>query len=546
MTSTSASSSATSTSLSPMHTALCSDIERAIARLRQLSQFDIQHQWHSCSEDLGVEQGAGENSVGENSSDHWAAQEGWEGWAIAPLNDRHHIAWPRGQRVLWLKQTIQVPPDLGGFSLEGLTLRLALTWWAEDAQIFVDGDHVHTGDLYDCFCRILLREQVTPGEVITVAIRLVSPGHDDGALVRSHCLYENPDQSLDPVPEPGFVADELAVLSRYLTAIDPDHLPTLHEAIQHIDWNALPDRSDFNARLKTLRDTLEPFSSLIKQRTIHLLGHAHLDLAWLWPIPETWDAAQRTFESVLNLQKDFPDLIFTHSTPALYAWLETHRPDLFAAIQTQVQNGTWEVGAGLWVEPELNLVSGESIIRQVLYGQRYTREKFGRISRIAWLPDSFGFCWQLPQILALGGIAYFATQKLRWNDSNPFPHDWFEWRSPDGTPIHSLTLPPIGSDIDPIKMADYACTWETNTGHLDCLWLPGAGDHGGGPTRDMLTVAQRWGRSPFFPTLHFSTAETLLDHLTTSTSPSPHLPLTPSPHQPHPPTAPHPPPPPPP
>ncbi|MEO0490659.1 MAG: glycoside hydrolase family 38 C-terminal domain-containing protein, partial [Cyanobacteria bacterium J06659_2] len=149
---------------------------------------------------------------------------------------------------------------------------------------------------------------------------------------------------------------------------------------------------------------------------------------------------------------------------------------------------------------------------------RYTREAFGHISRIAWLPDTFGFCWQLPQMLTLGGIDYFATQKLRWNDSNTFPHDLFEWRSPDGTTIRSVTLPPIGSDIDPVKMADYACQWETNTGCLECLWLPGAGDHGGGPTRDMLMVAQRWDRSPFFPRLCFTTAEPLLDQLTTPPS----------------------------
>jgi alpha-mannosidase len=491
--------SASSVSLSSAQTNLRSDIERAIAHLRDLSQYDIQHQWRWCFDDLSIDQVLAEGAEAE--------------WAIAPLNARQHIAWPRGRQALWLKQSIQVPQDCHGFALDGLTLRLALTWWAEDAQIFVDGERVHTGDLYDCFCRLFLRDAVIPGEVITVAIRLVSPGHDDGALVRSRCLYETPAQSLHPVPEPGFVADELEVLYQYLQAFDEEQLSTLHHALQAIAWDTLPDNQGFQASLITLREELISFSGALKQRKIHLLGHAHLDLAWLWPIPETWDAAQRTFESVLTLQQAFPALTFTHSTPALYAWLETHRPDLLAAIQAQVQSGTWEVGAGLWVEPELNLVSGESIVRQVVYGQRYTHQQFGHISRIAWLPDTFGFCWQLPQILKLGGMEYFATQKLRWNDSNTFPHEVFDWRSPDGTTIRSLTLPPIGSDIDPVAMARYACSWEVNTGYQECLWLPGAGDHGGGPTRDMLTVAQRWERSPFFPSLQFNTAERFLDHL---------------------------------
>ncbi|HEY9895872.1 MAG TPA: glycoside hydrolase family 38 C-terminal domain-containing protein, partial [Candidatus Sericytochromatia bacterium] len=136
--------------------------------------------------------------------------------------------------------------------------------------------------------------------------------------------------------------------------------------------------------------------------------------------------------------------------------------------------------------------------------------KFGSINRMAWLPDSFGFTWQLPQILKQGGIDYFVTQKLCWNDTTKFPYEVFQWQAPDGTEIFSLMSAPIGEGIDPIKMATYACDWETKTGIPDILWLPGVGDHGGGPTRHMLEVAHRWQRSPFFPQLEFSTA---LDYL---------------------------------
>jgi len=140
-----------------------------------------------------------------------------------------------------------------------------------------------------------------------------------------------------------------------------------------------------------------------------LLGHAHLDLAWLWPISETWDVAQRTFESFSAPARvsRFDILPFY---PHFYAWIEEHRPDLFAVIQQQVAAGRWEVVGGLWVEPELNLINGESIVRQLLYGQRYVLEKFGNVSTVAWLPDSFGFCATLPQILKQG-IEYFVTQR---------------------------------------------------------------------------------------------------------------------------------------
>lgn len=198
-------------------------------------------------------------------------------------------------------------------------------------------------------------------------------------------------------------------------------------------------------------------------------------------VSETWNAAQNTFESVLKLQADFPELIFCHSTPALYAWIEEHRPDLFQAIQAQVAAGRWEVVGGMWVEPELNLISGESIVRQLLYGQRYIQEKFGQFSTMVWVPDTFGFCATLPQFFANAGIEYFVTQKLRWNDTTKFDYGAFWWRSPDGSEVFSLMSAPIGESIDPVKMASYALEWQSQTGLSESLWLPGVGDHGGAP-----------------------------------------------------------------
>lgn len=479
---------------SPQISDALTQTSEAIARLKSLTQIEIQPHWRWCLSEVAPD------------SPHWD-------WETAPLNEKQHIAWDKGQQVLWLKQRLVVPTDLQGYPLEGLTLRLALTWWAEIAQIFVDGELVQEGDLFDCNARILLRDRVQPGEEIDLAVRLVSPGHDRGALVRSLCLYERPEHGMEPCPEPGFVADELAVMQHYLETFAPERSPELAAAVAQIPWSVLPERETFDEAIAALRQTLLPIGNWLKQRTIYLLGHAHLDLAWLWTVDETWKAAERTFKSVLNLQAEFPELTFCHSSPALYAWVEEHRPDLFAAIQAQVQTGRWEIAAGMWVEPELNVISGESIARQILYGQHYVREKFGRVSKIAWLPDTFGFPWQLPQLLQQGGVEYFVTQKLRWNDTTEFPHEAFWWQAPNGSRVFSLHSAPIGEGIDPLKMTRYACQFEQKTGVSDALWLVGVGDHGGGPTRDMLEVTRRWGRSPFFPRLEFTTAERYLDDL---------------------------------
>ena len=469
---------------SPDRSADLTLIESTVKRLKALSQRSLQTQWHQHQGEVDLTQ---------------VHQQGPH-WPIAPVNQRDHVPWGRGQQQLWLWQHLVIPATCNGFEITGSTLRLGLTWWAELAEIFVDGQLVQAGDLYDCFTRIPLGENIQPGDEFTVALHLVSPGHDDGALVRSQLIYESPDPDL---PEPGFIADEIAVLAQYFQALAPEQLAPLAAAVERLDLALVENKPRFQTELTALRQRLMPWRDWIKQYQITCVGHAHLDLAWLWPVAETWEAAERTFDSVLALQQDFPELTYTHSSPALFAWLEQHRPDLFAAVQQAVQDGWWTIDAGLWVEPELNTIGGESLARQILYGQQYCRDRFGSISAIAWLPDSFGFSTQLPQLMTLGGIRCFATQKLRWNDTTEFPHHLFNWQGLDGTQLLSLTLPPIGSDVDPVKMAAQGATWADKTGCTTALWLPGMGDHGGGPTRDMLQQVRRWQRSPFFPTVSF-------------------------------------------
>ncbi len=481
-----------------------------IEKLRACTQIDIQANWRLCAENLPVE--VATTCKGSN-------------WSSVELNDKGYIAWQAGRQVMWLGQRLVIPQDLQGYPLAGLALRLVLTWWAESAQVFVNGQLVQEGDLFDSSARVLLSSAVVPGEEITVALRLVSPGHDIGALMRSRSVYEVNSrcvyESTNAI-DPGFVADELAVLQKYLAAFEPEKLDSLAAAMAETNWDAVSQQEEFTRELSTLRQNLQSIVgarhtvSLLKQRRIQMLGHAHLDMAWLWTVSETWEVAQRTFESVLNLQKEFPDLTYCHSTPALYAWIEQHRPDLFAAIKQQIAAGRWEVVGGMWVEPELNLIQGESIIRQVLYAQRYVQEKFGQLTTVVWVPDSFGFCWQLPQILKQGGIEYFVTQKLHWNDTTKFPYGVFWWRSLDGSQIFSLMSPPNTAgvmDTNPLTMASCAIAWETQTNLKDTFWLPGVGDHGGGPTRDMLQMAQRWQESPFFPRLEFTTAHAYLQDL---------------------------------
>jgi alpha-mannosidase len=227
----------------------------------------------------------------------------------------------------------------------------------------------------------------------------------------------------------------------------------------------------------------------------HVLGHAHLDLAWLWPVADTWRAAERTFASALDLMERFPQLHFGHSTPALYAWLGQHRPALLARIQAAVAAGRFEPINGPWVESDCVLISTASLLRQFVEGQAFSRAAFPQLRHeLAWLPDSFGFAAGLPTVAAATGVRWFCTHKLAWNATNPFPHRLFRWRGRDGAELLALMTAPIGTDGDPLAMETYRLAWQRATGVPQALWLPGVGDHGGGPTAEMLEQLELWAQ----------------------------------------------------
>ncbi len=473
-------------------------------KLRRLNQQDIQSLWHYTED--------GQSSLAEIAQNI-------NNFPLVTLNEKNHATWQKGCQVRWFIQHLTLPSHLHGYNLEGFSLRLKLTWWAEEAKIYINGELVQEGDLFDSTTRILLTPSVIPHQKIEVAIRLVSPYHDVGGLMESKLLFERENYYL---AEPSFIADELTILCQSLERFDSSQLETVKTILQKIEWSSLDKRETFDLRLNQVRNELSAFKTPIKSFCFHLLGHAHLDMAWLWPLSETWDAAQRTFDSVLQLQKDFPYLIFGHTSPIIYDWIEKNRPVLFGRILEAYKANQWEILGGMWVEPDTNLLSGESLIRQLLYGQQYFKEKFGKIAKVAWLTDTFGFTWQLPQIFQQSGIEYFVTGKLHWNDTTEFPYGWFKWRSPDGTEMLTLMSPPNVAgvmDTDPLVMTNYALEWYQKTQLTDIFWLPGVGDHGGGPTRDMLQVQQRWQKSDFFPNIRFSTTYNYL-HKITNLSPS--------------------------
>jgi alpha-mannosidase len=215
-----------------------------------------------------------------------------------------------------------------------------------------------------------------------------------------------------------------------------------------------------------------------------------MDAAWLWPLSETKEVFAKTCETILALMERYPGFRFCQSSAQYYQWLEEEHPSLFERVRRRVSEGRWELVGGTWVEPDGNLPSGESFVRQYLYGKRYFKDKFGVDVRIAWMPDSFGYAWTLPQIMRKSGMDVFLTQKMSWNDATVFPYFFFTWTGPDGSSIRAhQTVGSYSETVTDERMLQQMSRLRLCQSLEDLLVLFGKGDHGGGITVDMIERA---------------------------------------------------------
>jgi len=432
--------------------------------------------------------------------------------------------------AVWLRQTIEVPATLNGYDLTG-----ARVWFQLHADanglipeiIYFNGRRAAMGEDLE---PVVLFDNARPGDKVVVAVKLLAT--IDGKIFRGVTL--NIDFPEDR-PNPHDLAEEFlsaALLLPSLAPGDSSKTDTLSSAIAAVDLAALDagnsessitrseSRFKFDMSLKEAQTRLEALRPLLQQATYLLDGNAHIDAAWLWPWTETVDVVDRTFGTALQLMNEYPGYVFTQSAAAYNEWMADQYPALNAEIKRRIQEGRWEIVGGMWVEPDLNMPDGESLVRQLLVGKRWFKQAYGIDVRIGWNPDSFGYTWQLPQIYKKSGIDYFVTQKMSWNDTNKLPFKLFWWQSPDGSKV--LTYFPhdyVNLNLSPVRLADdLAAARKWSPGLLEMMDLYGVGDHGGGPTRAMLDEGFRWaapssgavaanGGEPVTPKYRFGTAQ---------------------------------------
>ena len=255
----------------------------------------------------------------------------------------------------------------------------------------------------------------------------------------------------------------------------------------------LEDRiASYQAAREALKPALEAKNGSTAP-VFYAVGNAHLDLAWLWPMAETHRKTERTFAAQLRLIEEYPDYKYIQSQPAAYVMCREHYPELYERIKAAIKKGQWIAEGAMWVEPDTNMTSGESLVRQVLHGKRFYKDELGVDSVVLWLPDTFGYSAALPQILKSCGVKYLVTQKIFWsyNEGDQFPYHYFTWQGADGSKIDSFLPTNYTYRTDPKEICE---TWNKRVQKrgLDAFLFPyGYGDGGGGPSRDYLEFLER-------------------------------------------------------
>lgn len=224
--------------------------------------------------------------------------------------------------------------------------------------------------------------------------------------------------------------------------------------------------------------------------SVGIIGHSHMDTAWLWEIDETIKKCARTFANQINMMNQFPEYHFMQSSTAHLKFIEEHYPNLFEEIKKKVELGKYEPNGGVYIECDCNITGGEFLVRQFLWGQRYTKEKFNYLSNSFFLPDTFGYSAAIPQILKGVGIDYFLTTKMGWNDTNKFPYVTYYWQGIDGTKVlshHNITHQ-YPTPVAVTKMIDELTQKSVDNSRLLTY---GFGDGGGGPEDSSAEIARR-------------------------------------------------------
>lgn len=411
------------------------------------------------------------------------------------------FTWAGENSSVWFRTRYVVPETIGGVPTRGAALRLDMGM-DDDAEVYVNGKFLLKFN-WDAG-QMTLTDHVQPGQVFLLAVRGIN-GPGTGGLRHARLVY-----SLF-APLERYVRDAQFVdrISASMPpAVQVKARATLAASEGALDMPALEakDYAKAGVSLSAARQTLLSLAPQTRAYDVYYVGHAHIDMNWLWTWPETVDVCHRTWDSAMHLMDLYPDFGFVQSQPGAYSAIQSQFPAEFAQMQQSAKGGQWDTVGGLWDESDTNMPSGEGLARSLFLGQRYFKANFGHYARTGWLPDSFGHSWQVPQLLQEAGLENFYHTRC----GDGIRYAW--WQSPDGSRVLKANTDSYDEPITPEQMSR---PWDMERGYglKEALIVFGVGDHGGGPTREMIDQGKDFQADPLFPRVHFVTADAYFQHL---------------------------------
>lgn len=443
--------------------------------------------------------------------------------------------WGGHREYYWFETTVTIPDSLHGKCVvyELITGKES-EWDATNPQfsVYVNGEMKQGMDVNHR--ETVLTEHAAAGESYRIVLSAFT-GDQNFSLKLDSKL-----KTLDRKTEKYFY--DISVPLNVARLLNPDDkayitiITRLNESLNLLDL-----RKEYS---KEYYDSLEKAQEYITKEfyekecgssdaVVYCVGHTHIDVAWLWSLAVTEDKAVRSFSTVLDLMKQYPEYIFMSSQPQLYKYVKKNAPEVYEQIKERVKEGRWEPEGGMFVEADCNIASGEALVRQFMYGQKFFQEEFGADNSILWLPDVFGYSAALPQIMRKCGLPYFMTTKISWNEFNKMPYDTFEWEGIDGSRVltHFVStrdykkgaveggfetehFTTYNGDINPSQIKGGWARYSQKYLNEEILNSFGYGDGGGGPTAKMLENHRRLEKGiPGCPKTVMSTAKNYFEVL---------------------------------
>lgn len=420
--------------------------------------------------------------------------------------DSRTMHWYGKDRHYWFRTSFTVPESMAGQPIR-MQVQTQIDEWDDGRNpqflLFVNGEITQGLDMHHR--EAMLTERAESGKTYTLDLQAYTGiMHSEFRLIGEIAVIDREVEALYydlQVPLWAFSRIEKGEKVRL------DMETALNAAVNLLDMRQVPSEA-FSASVRAARAHLQTalYTDLAGCDDViaTCIGHTHIDVAWWWTVEQTREKVARSFATVLKLMEEYPDYKFMSSQPQLYVFLKARYPELYEKVKARIREGRWEPEGGMWLEADCNLTSGESLVRQFVYGKRFFKEEFGVDNRILWLPDVFGYSGALPQIMKKSGIDYFMTTKLSWNQFNKVPHDTLMWRGIDGSEVltHFISTLGVGQPIKnffttyngmlhPDALIGAWERYQDKEINNDILIAFGYGDGGGGPTRPMLETAKR-------------------------------------------------------